>query len=294
MIQEDEKYQKRRLRSSHITTVLSISLVLFLLGLQALMLVYSHKVSTYVKENIGFTVVVKDFTREQDIWDLQVILDSTQAVKSTHYISKADAAKEMTQDLGEDFVEFLGFNPLPASIEVKLHADYTHNDSIAAFESQIKRYHIVKEVYYQKDLVSLVNDNVKTISFWLLSISALILIIAITLINNTMRLLIYSKRLIINSMQLVGATSSFIRKPFLVNGLLQGGIAAVIASALLGGLLWYLNTQIPDIVGGTSDIIEISLVFALLLCIGVIFTVVSAYFAVNKFIKMRNTDSIHH
>ncbi|MEG2337075.1 MAG: permease-like cell division protein FtsX, partial [Bacteroidales bacterium] len=290
MIQEDEKYQKRRLRSSHITTVLSISLVLFLLGLQALMLVYSHKISTYVKENIGFTVVLKEFTREQDVLELKTILDSTDAVKSTRYISKEEAAKELTNDLGEDFVQFLGFNPLLPSIEVKLHADYTQNDSIADFESQIKRYHNVKEVYYEKDLVSLVNDNVKTISFWLLIISALVLFIAIMLINNTMRLLIYSKRLIINSMQLVGATSAFIRKPFLINGLVQGGIAALVASTFLGALLWYLHTQIPDVIGGSNDWIALSMVFILLISIGVIFTDISPFFAVNKFIKMRNNE----
>ncbi|MEG1951697.1 MAG: permease-like cell division protein FtsX [Bacteroidales bacterium] len=290
--QEDEKFQKKRIRGAHFTTILSIAMVLFLLGVQGLILGYTHKISNYVKENIGFTLMIKEFTREQDILDLKAKLDSSSYVKSTRYITKEEAAQELQKDLGHDFIDFLGYNPLLPSIEIHLNAQYTHNDSIARFEKILTRYHLVKEMYYQKDLVSLVNDHVKQISFWLSSISLLILIVSITLINNTLRLLIYSKRFTINSMQLVGATASFIRRPFLLKSLLQSLIGSLIAILFLSLALFYLDTKFPDIIG-TQDFSMILCVYGLLFTIGLLFTFLSAWFSVNKYLHMRNSDNIY-
>ncbi len=294
MIQEDNaKFEKKRIRSAHVTTVLSIATVLFLLCIQCLMLGYTRKVSDYVKENIGFTLMIKDYTREQDILDLKEIIDRSPFVKSSRYISKAEAAQELQEDLGQDFVSFLGYNPLLPSIEIHLKAGYAIQDSISKFEDELTRYHIVKEMFYQPDLIRLVNDNVAKISFWLGVISLFILILAIYLLNNTMRLLIYSKRFTINTMQLVGATASFIRRPFLQKSMLQGLLGAVIAIAVSGLGLLLMNRKVPEIING-NDLGMILRVFVLVLVIGLLFTLVSAWFSVNKYLRMRNSDNLYN
>lgn len=294
MIQEENaKFEKKRIRSAHATTVLSIATVLFLLCLQGLMLGYTHKVSDYVKENIGFTLMIKDYTREQDIMDLKAIIDRSPFVRSSRYISKAEAAKELQDDLGQDFVSFLGYNPLLPSIEIHLKADYATQDSISKFEEELTRYHIVKEMFYQPDLIRLVNDNVAKISFWLGVISLFILILAVYLLNNTMRLLIYSKRFTINTMQLVGATASFIRRPFLRNSMLQGLAGAVIAIVVTTLGLVALHHKVPEIIN-MHDWGMIARVFLLVLAVGLTFTLVSAWFSVNKYLRMRNSDNLYN
>lgn len=294
MIQEENaKFEKKRIRSAHATTVLSIATVLFLLCLQGLMLGYTHKVSDYVKENIGFTLMIKDYTREQDIMDLKAIIDRSPFVRSSRYISKAEAAKELQDDLGQDFVSFLGYNPLLPSIEIHLKADYATQDSISKFEEELTRYHIVKEMFYQPDLIRLVNDNVAKISFWLGVISLFILILAVYLLNNTMRLLIYSKRFTINTMQLVGATASFIRRPFLRNSMLQGLAGAVIAIVVTTLGLFALHHKVPEIIN-MHDWGMIARVFLLVLAVGLTFTLVSAWFSVNKYLRMRNSDNLYN
>lgn len=292
MIQEDEKLQKHRIRGAHISTVCSIALVLFLMGLQLLILGYSRKVSDYVKENIGFTVVFKEYTRESDLDELHKQIKLLPGVKSTRYVSPDEAASELQKDLGHDFIDFLGYNPLLPSIEVHLKADYMQSDSVANFEKSITSYHIVKEMFYQRDLVSVVNDNVRTISLWLIGFCSLILIITVVLINNTMRLLIYSKRFVINSMQLVGATGGFIRRPFLLKSVLQGIVGSLLAISLLSGGLAYLQNKIPEIIS-TEDLTMIGIIFVILLIIGVFITFISAFFSVNKFLRMRNSDQIY-
>lgn len=294
MIQkEDSKFEKTRIRGAHVTTVLSISVMLFLLCIQGLMLGYTRKISDYVKENIGFTLMIKEYTREQDIMDMKDIIDRSPFVKDSRYISKEEAARELQSDLGQDFIEFLGYNPLLPSIEIHLKADYTHTDSIAKFEEELTRYHIVKEMYYQPDLVRLVNDNVKKIIFWLSVASLFLLLITIYLISNTMRLLIYSKRFTINTMQLVGATPGFIRRPFIRKSVVQGFLGALIAIAAASGFLFYLNSRTPEIING-DDMGMIIRVFALVLAVGVLFTMVSAWFSVNKYLKMRNSEKLYN
>ncbi|MDR1973062.1 MAG: permease-like cell division protein FtsX [Bacteroidales bacterium] len=284
--------EKRRLRGSNVTTVFSITLVLFLLGVQAIMLCYTQKISDYVKERIGLTVVIKEFTREQDIKELQEKIDNMPFVRSTEYITKEQAAKNLKADLGEDFIDFLGYNPLLPSIEVHFKHDYLHNDSIADFEKEITRFHLVKEIYYQEDLISFVNDNVEKISIYLMAFCLITLLVAILLINNTMRLLIYSKRFNIHTMQLVGARSSFIRRPFIYTGLIQGVIGAILAILLLSAGLFYMNEKMPTIIS-YNDIYTISIVFAFLIFIGIFFTMLSTYISVTRYIRMRSSDKIH-
>ena len=292
MSTQEEKYQKRRLRNSYITSVVSITLVLFLLGIQGLILIHAHKLSRYVRENIGVTIVLKDSAKDVDIARLQKQLDFLPAVKSTTFVSKEQAATQLIEDLGEDFIDFLGYNPLSASIEIRLKAEYANNDSLAILENQFMQINEVQEVYYQKNLVQIINDNVRRISFVLLSISAIILLIAIALINNTIRLAVYSKRLLIKSMQLVGATQSFIRKPFIRRGILQGLIGAFLSSVLVGFSLYYLQSFVPEIVT-IKDIDWFLLLFVSIFAIAVVFTWLSSYFAVRRFLKMSN-DLIHY
>jgi cell division transport system permease protein len=292
MSTHEEKYQKRRLRNSYITSVISITLVLFLLGIQGVILIHAHKLSRYVRENIGVTVFLKDSARDADIARLQKQLDFSPAVKSTTFISKDEAATQLVEYLGEDFIDFIGHNPLLASIEIRLRAEFANNDSLIILEEQLMQINEVQEVRYQKNLVQIINDNVKRISVILLSISAIILLIAITLINNTIRLSVYSKRLLIKSMMLVGATQGFIRKPFIRRGILQGIIGAFLSSVMIGFTLYYLQSFASDIVN-IQDIDWYLLLFAGIFAIAIVFTWLSSYLAVRRFLKMNN-DLIHY
>jgi cell division transport system permease protein len=292
MITQEEKYQRRRLRNSYITSVISITLVLFLLGIQGLILIHAHKLSRYVRENIGVTVFLKDSAKDVDIARLQKLLDFSPAVKSTTFVSKEQAATQYIEELGEDFIDFIGYNPLSASIEIRLKAEYANNDSLAILEHQFKQINEVQDVRYQKNLVQTINDNIRKISTVLMGISIIILLIAIALINNTIRLAVYSKRLLIKSMQLVGATQGFIRKPFIRRGILQGVVGAFIASFLIGMVLYRLHAYIPDIVT-IKDIDRFLLLFIIMFGIAIVFTGLSSYFAVRRFLKMSN-ELIHY
>jgi cell division transport system permease protein len=289
MKSQESRIIKRRLRSSYITSVISISLVLFMLGLLGMLLINTKKISDLVKENIGFTVVLKENIKEADIRGLQKNLDATRYVKSTEYIDKDKAAKEFQQELGDDFVSFLGYNPLLSTIEVKLFAKYANSDSINIIEKELLKYEQVSEVHYQKSLVHLVNENVKRISLIILIFSGLLFIIATSLINNTIRLSIYAKRFIINTMQLVGATNSFIRKPFIYRSIFNGIIGAVIAISLLLIFLFWAEKQIQDIIVLT-DFYSIFVLCIGLLFIGIVINTISTYFAVSKFLRLYTDD----
>ena len=291
MSTQEEKYQRRRLRNSYITSVISITLVLFLLGIQGLILIHAQKLSRYVRENIGVTIFLKDDAKPADIARLQKQLDFSSAVKSTTFVTKDEAATQLTEELGEDFVDFIGHNPLSASIEIRLKAEYANNDSMAVLEQQLSQINEVQEVYYQKNLMQIVNDNIRRISTVLMGISIIVLLIAIALINNTIRLAVYSKRLLIKSMQLVGATQGFIRKPFIRRGILQGIIGAFVSSFLIGMVLYYLQTRMPDIVT-IKDIDWFLLLFLNLFLIAIVFAWLSSYFAVRRFLKMSH-DLVH-
>lgn len=287
MATKEEKYQKRRLRNSYITSVISITLVLFLLGMQGLILIHAQKLSRYVRENIRVTVSLKDNAKDADITRLQKQLDFSPSIKSTTFISKDQAARQLSEDLGEDFIDFIGYNPLSASLELRLNAEYTNTDSLTILENQLSKIHEVQEVYYQKNLVQAINNNIRRISTILMSASVLILLIAITLINNTIRLSVYSKRLLIKSMRLVGATKRFIGKPFIRRGVLQGLIGALISSAGIGLLLYYLQQHFPELITVT-DIDWFLLLFASIFFIAILFSWLSSLFAVRKFLRMSN------
>jgi len=289
MSKQDNKLSKRKLRSSYMTSVISISLVLLIIGIIGLLLLNARKISRHVKENIGFSVILKDNIREIDMIRLQKSLDALRAVKSTQYITKEQAAQELQEELGEDFIHFLGYNPLLPSVDVRLFAEYANPDSVAVVESKILSYPQVKEVAYQKSLIEIINRNIKRISIILLAFSTMLLLISISLINNTIRLTIYSKRFIIRTMQLVGATSKFVRTPFVIKGLSQALYAVIIAYILLGGIIYLISTQIPEM-AILNDIDTIAILFAVVMIIAFFIVWLSTWFAVNKYLRLKTDD----
>lgn len=287
MAKSEEKFQRKRLRSSYFTVIVSISLVLFMLGLQGLILLQAQKLSNYVKENIGFTVILKDDVKDVEVARLQKSLDASSYVKSTEFIDKERAANELKEDLGEDFVGFLGYNPLLASIDVHLDADYANPDSLKWIEADLMQNPKVKEVFYQENLVVLVNENIRKISLVLVAFSLLLLIIAIALINNSIRLAIYSRRFIIRSMQLVGATQGFIRRPFVWRGILNGIYGAIIAIGFLSAIIYYAQMEFPELVELEDQQIFISL-FGIVLLLGILITWMSTGLAVRKYLRIKS------
>ena len=286
MVQQEARITKRKLRSSYLTSIISIALVLFLLGLAGLLVLYARKISVHVKENIGFSVILKENIKEVDVISLQKTLDAKPYRKSTQYITKEQAAKETMEYLGEDFIDFLGYNPLLASIEVHLKAEYANPDSIAIIEKDFQGYDQVKEVIYQKSLVNLVNENIRKISLYILAFGSLLLLIATALINNTIRLSIYAKRFSINTMQLVGATNGFIRRPFLIKGALHGVIAASLSIGLLIGFLYLASKEFEEILS-FNDIHILAKLFVIVLTMGIVINWISTYFAVTKYLRMK-------
>jgi cell division transport system permease protein len=291
MARQEEILVGRRLKTSYISTIVSITLVLFVLGLLGLIIMHTQKLAEHVKENIGFSVILMDNAKPAEITHLQKSLDAFPAVKSTEFISSDKAAEDLTEELGEDFVEFLGYNPLFPSIEVRLYAVYANPDSLAIFEKEVVKSRIVKEVDYQKNLVHIVNENVRKIGIFLLLFGILLLIIAFTLINNTIRLSVFSKRFLIKSMQLVGATQAFIRGPFVIKGIIQGIIGAVIAISLLLGALYAAQKSIPELID-FQDIEMLFTMFAIVIILGIVISWISTYFAVKKYLKIK-TDYLY-
>jgi cell division transport system permease protein len=289
MTSKQETYTRRRYQSSVATTVVSISLVLTMLGLLALTVFHAKKLWVYVWENIGFRVYIKEQVPEEEIILLQKRLDASAFVKSSAYISPEMAARELTSELGEDFIDFLGYNPLPPSIDLRVKAVYGNVDSLEVIESRLMNEIIVKEVFYQKSLVHLINRNIRRISVVLLGFSGLLLLIAMALINNTIRLSVYSKRFIIRTMKLVGATRGFIGRPFILRGVLQGLYSAIIAVILLSTILYFLMQQIPELVN-LYDLYLYLGVFGLVILTGMFLAWVSTHFAVRKYLKMNEDD----
>lgn len=285
MKKRDIGLSKTKLRSSYLTLVVSISLVLFLLGVLGLVLINARGLSDYFRENLTFSVMLDEEAKEADIRMLQKDLDAKPYVKSTEYISKDEAAAKLKEDLGEDFVNFLGYNPLSPSIDVYLFAGYTGPDSVAKIEKYILEYPFVKEVYYQESLLYVINENVKKISIFLLVISAFLFLIALTIINNTIRLSVYSKRFLIRTMQVVGATRAFIRRPFLIRSIIHGLFAALVAMLLLLGMIYLVEREFILLVSFQS--VNMLLILGMLLIItGILITVVSTFFSVNRYLSI--------
>ena len=285
----EESTSSRKTKTIYVSTVISIALVLLMTGLLGLILVHAKNLSNYVKENIVLNIIVNEGAKEVDITALQKQLDANTYVLKTQYVSKELAARNLTKDLGEDFVEFLGYNPLLSSIDVYLKADYANNATIKTFTSQLGRNSLVKEVIYQKSLIDMVNQNIRGIGLVILAFAGILLIIAVALINNTIRLAIYSQRFLIKSMQLVGATRNFIRKPFLAYGILHGLLAGLIAIILLLLTLYFAQKQVPEMII-LRNWFEFSLVFIGVISIGILISGLSTYFAVSKFLRLKIHD----
>ncbi len=266
-------------------------LVLFMLGLLGMIILHGKKLSDYVRENISISVMLKENVDDDLVQNYMKRLQKTSYVKQAEFISREQAAKELSNELGEDFVQFLGYNPLPASIDLQLRAGYANSDSIAKIERQLLTSNLVKEVVYQKSLIDQVNSNISKISLVIMSFSLILLIISIVLINNTIKLSIYAKRFLIRSMQLVGATENFIRLPFIKKSIIHGVIAALIANLLLVGTLYIAQQRIPEI-AELQDIKQFGLFFAGVLVLGVVLSALSTWFSVNKFLRMK-VDSLY-
>ncbi len=280
------KRLKKRIFSSWITSMVSITLVLIMLGTLGLILINAGRLSDYMREKIGFTLILHDDIKEVDVSRLQKTLSTTPYVKSTRYVDKETAARELTEDLGEDFTGFLGYNPLFASIEVKLFAPYTTADSLRMIEEKFLEYPQVKEVTYQKNLVSVINQNVRKISVILLIISGLMTFIFVTLINNTIRISVYSQRFSINTMQMVGAGNSFIRKPFLQRSLYWGAYGALTANIVILSVFYTYKKELTGNIS-SDDLFVLAIVFALVIVLGMLISFFSTWFAVNKFLKLK-------
>ena len=287
----EEKIRNRKLRASYVTSIISIMLVLYMLGLLGLIILHGRKLSEYVRENISITVLLKDDISDDIILNFRQRLEKAGYVKTSRYITRDEAAKELTSDLGEDFVQFLGYNPLPPTIDIHLKAEYANTDSIARIEKKLMANKIVKEVVYQKSMIDEVNSNIRKISLVILGFSLILLLIAIILINNTIRLSVYARRFLIRSMQLVGATESFIRKPFIYRGMLHGLYAGIASVMLLSGTLWMIRQRIPEL-GELQDSRQFGLFFLCILVAGVLLSASSTFFAVSRFLRMKS-DSLY-
>ena len=285
---KEDKYYKNRVNSSYITSVISITLVLFTLGVLGLIVLQANSLSNYIKENIGFEIIIKPDVKEADILYLQKTLDLEPFVKTSEYITKEEASERLTEMLGDEFTDFLGEedNPLLPSIDLRFNAQWANNDSLLVVENFILANEQVKEVYYQKSLVHIINKNVRRIGLILLGFSLLLLLIALALINNTIRLSVYTKRFTIRSMQLIGATERFIRRPFVLKGILQGVLSAAIAMILILIIVTTLKRNIPELAILISTDLIIYL-FVFILVLGILIAGISTSFAVNKYLRMR-------
>lgn len=277
---------KKRTNTAWVTSLISISMVLVLLGVLGLILFNAGKLADYVREKIGFTIVLNDNLKEADLLKFEKSLAAEPFVKATKYMDKETAARELSADLGEDFKGFLGYNPLFSSIEIKLYASFTNPEGLKATEKKILEYPEVKEVYYQKNLITLINKNLKKISITLLIISGLLIFIFVSLINNTIRIAIYSQRFTINTMQLVGAGNSYIRKPFMMKGLLIGLYGSIIAIIVLLAGVYFSENQLEGIIS-LSDYTVILFLPLFVASLGIFISCLSTWLAVNKFLRMK-------
>ena len=282
----EKSSSKRRVAGSYFMSLMSITLVLFLLGVFALLMMHAQKLSNHLKENIGFEIVMNSNAKESNILKLQQELDAMPAVKSTEYITKDEAIRRLSDDLGEDFLQWLGNeeNPLLPSIDVRFNAAWANNDSIDRIQDQLLKNTNVKEIYYQKSLVELINQNVRRIGFGLIVASVILLVIAITLIRNTIRLSIYSKRFLVRSMQLVGATASYIRRPFIKSGVSQGFFGALLADAFLVLLLYGLMQRLPEL-ALIQDYRIIAVIFVGIIILGMLLGGLSTRSALWKYLN---------
>ena len=269
-----------------ITSSISTTLVLLLLGMVVFFVLSANNLSNYVRENIGFTVLVSDDMKEPEALKFQKTLNEKAYVKESAYISKEQALKEQTEAMGTDPAEFLGYNPFTASIEIKLNAEYANSDSIVWIEKEILANKKVMEVNYPQDLLDSVNQNLQKVSLFLLGLAGLLTLISFALINNTIRLAIYSKRFLIHTMKLVGASWGFIRRPFLLRNMWIGILTGLLADAILmamASMLVKYEPELIEIVTPQTMLIVMTSVFVF----GLAITSFCAYISINKYLRMK-------
>ena len=287
-----DKYQKRKLISSYISVVISIALVLFLLGCLGLLVINSKKVADHFKEQVVMTIYLNDTAKEVEVNQLKKSLAMAEYTKEAQYVSKEEAAELMKADTGEDFMDFVGYNPLKNSIDVYLKADFVTTEQLTEITDNLSNKAFIEEIRYDNDLVELMNDNVKKISFWVLVISALFTLIAVLLINSSIRLAVYSKRFIIKTMQMVGATKSFIRKPFVWKSVQLGIIGAIVALIGMAIVLYYLDQYFPELELLRNTVMIIGL-FVGIFVLGIVITWISTFIATQRFLNLK-TDQLYY
>lgn len=278
-----------RIRSTYVSAVISTSLVLFLLGASGMLALNAHRLSVFFKETLSLSVFLDDNVSEADAAWVRKELDAAPFVRHTRYISKEQAAKEMEELLGTDFLATFEHNPLPVSIEVKLTAAYANADSVAAIEQQLQAIPYIREISYQHSLINAINKNIHKIGLVMLVFIVLLFFISIVLINSTIRLSIYSKRFLINTMRLVGATRAFIRRPFLIRSVWQGISAAVIAILLISGMIYIVQSEFSELLG-LVDMTLVGILFFILLLLGIFISWLSTYFSVSRFLRLNNDE----
>ena len=279
----------RKTKTIYISTVFGIALVLLMIGLLSLLLVEANNLSRYVKENIVLNIFVDDTAHETDVLQLQKQLEQNIMVKNTQYVTKELAARNLQKDLGEDFVKFLGYNPLSQSLDVYLKAEYANNADIERFKAVLMKNSLVKDVKYQTSLVDQMNQNLTRIGLIIGAFALIFIILSVALINNTVRIAIYSQRFLIKSMQLVGATKGFIQKPFLLYGIWHGLLGGLIAVLILIGTLSLLYKEIPDLII-LQNYTEFGLIFLFIIGVGIFISGLSTFLAVNKFLRLKIYD----
>lgn len=287
-----DRYQKRKLISSYFSVVISIALVLFLLGCLGLLVLNAKKVADHFKEQVVMTIYLNDSAKDVEVKQLEKSLTMAEYTKSTEYVSKEAAAESMKAETGEDFMDFVGYNPLQNSIDVHLKADFVTTATLASITEELTNKKFIEEIRYDNDLVELMNDNVKKITFWVLVISAVFTLIAVLLINSSIRLAVYSKRFIIKTMQMVGATKSFIRRPFVFKNVQLGIIGAIIALIGMGIVLYYLDKTFIEL-QLLSNPILITGLFVVIFLLGIVITWISTFIATQRFLNLK-TDALYY
>jgi cell division transport system permease protein len=287
-----EHYQKRKLISSYISVVISIALVLFLLGCLGVLLINSKRVADHFKENVAISIFLEDGTKEIEIDELKNSLAMADYTKQAVYVSKEEAAALMESETGESFTDFLGYNPLKNSIDVYLNAAYVTNSKITEIVNTLSQKEFIEDITYDEVLVDLMNDNVRKISLWVLIASVVFTLIAMLLINSSIRLAVYSKRFIIKTMQMVGATKSFIRRPFVWRSVQLGIIGALFASVGIGFVLYYLDRSFPELLL-LNNLVIIGLLFVLIFVLGILITWISTFIATQRFLNLK-TDQLYY
>jgi len=287
-----DKYQKRKLISSYVSVVISIALVLFLLGCLGLLVINSKKVADHFKEQVVMTIYLNDTAKEVEVNQLKKSLAMADYTKDALYVSKEEAAEFMKAETGEDFMDFVGYNPLKNSIDVHLKADFVTTEQLAEITESLSNKEFIEETRYDNDLVELMNDNVKKITFWVLIISGLFTLIAVLLINSSIRLAVYSKRFIIKTMQMVGATKRFIRRPFVWKSVQLGIIGALVALAGMAVVLYYLDLTFPELELLKNSISIIGLFLGVFL-LGIVITWISTFIATQRFLNLK-TDQLYY